>query len=433
MLLSGAVAIYALHGAAMLAGLGHGPLDAGHWPPWWVVVTLCALWVIALQAYCLDGIAWAPFVALGMGILVVLINTLGGGVSFVAYGDAGYLPMVIAQGERFSRWLLGTAVLSDAYPAAHALLGVSAAQWVEVLGGLVMAAFMVAIMVTSRGRLAYLFPLMTPMWMVFSSGYDEYYPFIAGVYVYFVILMYQRELPNRYWVPILSAAMPLLYIAFAPLGALLLIRYWIDHPASRAKSLCLSAVVYIAGLVALWPGGPVDYVSALYLDLNLGEVNTAYAPYQGASASDYSPFFSLSYALSLQHGRELLYMLLAGTGVVIPLLLLVGLVVLAVRGRAACFTGKPNLSRVLFIAFVLWQILYFVFMIPKLGPFVDIDLFFSVYFLLAMLAGLICDKWISYMSDRAGRLARYYLVAACLGAGLGSGFLILLIGVLPKG
>ena len=125
-------------------------------------------------------------------------------------------------------------------------------------------------------------------------------------------------------------------------------------------------------------------------------------------------------------------MLLAGTGVMILLLLLVGLVVLAVRGRAACFTGKPNLSRVLFIAFVLWQILYFVFMIPKLGPFVDIDLFFSVYFLLAMLAGLICDKWISYMSGRAGKLARYYIMAACLGAGLGSGFLILIIGVLPK-
>ncbi|MEQ5801238.1 hypothetical protein [Halomonas sp. H10-9-1] len=186
MLLSGGVAIYALHGAAILAGLGHGPLDAGHWPSWWVVVTLCALWVIALQAYCFDGRVWAPFVALGIGILTVLINTLGGGVSLVSYGDAGYLPMVIAEGERFSRWLLGTAVLSDAYPAAHALLGVSAAQWVEVLGGLVMAAFTVAIMVTSRGRLAYLFPLMTPMWMVFSSGYDEYYPFIAGVYVYFL-------------------------------------------------------------------------------------------------------------------------------------------------------------------------------------------------------------------------------------------------------
>ncbi len=39
-----------------------------------------------------------------------------------------------------------------------------------------------------------------------------------------------------------------------------------------------------------------------------------------------------------------------------------------------------------------WQIFYFFFMLPKLGPVKDIDLYFSVYLTIAFVAGLLVDE-----------------------------------------
>ncbi|MGM0983738.1 MAG: hypothetical protein ACQEXG_09965 [Pseudomonadota bacterium] len=431
MLLFGLAAMYAIHAFSLLAGLDQGPLAREAWPGWSTVIVSCGLVVVALQRYCFDRRSWLPILIVGVGLAVVLANVFMEFVAFTPYGDARYLPMVIERGEPFSRWLLGTAALSSTYPVMNMLLGIHPDEWVKVTGALVMAAFTAAIIINSRGRLAYLLPVMTPMWMVFSSGYDEYYPFIAGVYVYFVIALYHSRLPSGLWVPVLAAVMPLLYIAFAPLGALLLIRYWIDHPALRLKSLLVASLTYVLGISMLWPGGAVPYVAALYSDLNLGEVNTAYAPYQGESFSDYSPFFGFSYALSRQHFLELLYMLAAGAGVFVAMLTLVAAIWLAVVSRPFRWRRKLEPSSLIFAALVVWQLYYFVFMIPKLGPFLDIDLFFSFYLILAVVAGAMCDKCLSVLTEKSQQVVRYYLLSACAGAGFATCYLLLVIGVLP--
>ena len=61
-----------------------------------------------------------------------------------------------------------------------------------------------------------------------------------------------------------------------------------------------------------------------------------------------------------------------------------------------------------------------IWMIPRLGPVVDIDLFFSVYLTLAFLAGLLLDL----EEDEPGALTRPILTAAVLAAASASSSLL---------
>jgi hypothetical protein len=62
------------------------------------------------------------------------------------------------------------------------------------------------------------------------------------------------------------------------------------------------------------------------------------------------------------------------------------------------------------------QLLYFMFMIPKLGPILDIDLFFTVYLTIGFVAGALGDKMLQAVRSDVRSNWTMCFVAASLGS-----------------
>ena len=83
--------------------------------------------------------------------------------------------------------------------------------------------------------------------------------------------------------------------------------------------------------------------------------------------------------------------------------------------HAVARVGWPSLRALgpLFVV-LLMQIHYLVFMIPKLGPSNDVDLFFSVYFTLAFVVGLVLD---TRLTDESKAVSTRYLILSAAAGG----------------
>lgn len=367
------------------------------------------------------------------GIVVGVVAGLGvidgttGWFSFRSFGDTGFLPNLVAAGAPFTRWLAGSVVLAGLYEWLREyewLPAISASSFVEVAGALWMGLASVALLIWKRGRWEVLLPLTTPIWLLLMTGYDEYYPFIAPALLLSLYLILSPALPGSRWIPVLAGLLPLLYIAYAPLALLLILRYVWEHPRQGVVAALVSATVYFGGISLLWPDGLEGYLEALTGNLNLGEKNTLFARYQGHSASALSPFFSMRYALSAEHLRDLAFMVLLGAGWCIPLLAAlcaspaIGALGASLRRRRAPALVVPAVA-------IGWQLFYLLFMIPKLGPTQDLDLFFSVYLLSAVLAGSLVDKGLPLLPASRQVLARSLILATAV-AGNGAILAVLL-------
>ena len=149
-----------------------------------------------------------------------------------AGGDSSNLRSVIESGMPYPRWLVGTAVLNWLhtsvweYPAVANHLPPSVTfpdGFAAVMATVSMAAGTVALLSQWPGRLAILFPTLVPVWLMFSAGYLEYYPFIACPLLATLMWLFDKPLKERSpnAVGLLAAALPLLYVGFAPLGVLI--------------------------------------------------------------------------------------------------------------------------------------------------------------------------------------------------------------------
>ena len=249
-----------------------------------------------------------------------LSNTFLNHIEFIRYGDAGFLPWAVETNIPFTRWLAGSAVLGWLYAIIQLLqIDISASELVKVAGSLVMAASSCLLVFRYPGRLAILISLLTPVWWIFISGYDEYYPFIAGAFVYSLAIFHYESLEGR---PVFTAAnaalLALLYIGFLPMSMLLVAKYFYQNRSARILSLILLVAFYLLGVAVFWPESIIDYFQSLPSDMNLGEKNTVYTPYIGQSISGNSPWFKPGYALSATHLLHLLHMQLWGGGWLIP-------------------------------------------------------------------------------------------------------------------
>lgn len=258
---------------------------------------------------------------------------------------------------------------------------------------------------------------------MFSSGYNEYYPWVAGLFLFALAALCQDEL--RDWKPwqigLLAAWLPIFYIGFAPLSAILILYSIWKNPSRIFKVVGFTLLFYLAAILVFWQGGVPLFFKELYTSLNLGESYTLYLPYQGKSAGDISIFFQLTYALGAEHLADLTHMAFWGGGATALLLLLVAVL----RRFMVHSTPKQPFKNLLpGLVILAWQWFYFLFMIPKLGPVKDVDLFFTTYLVTAFFAGKLLDSG-------KEELTRLFSLAALLGNTVVILLYLLLWGITP--
>ena len=177
------------------------------------------------------------------------------------------------------------------------------------------------------------------------------------------------------------------YVAFIPLGLLLLLYFAVRKPR-QIIILTLSFLGAFFLITKAFYGSPEQYLSSLPACMNLGEKNMP-ALWAGKSAAPDSPFFASSYALSWVHAKEAAFMYDCAGGVAfIPLL---GW--LLIRNSRTAVKELVRGYTLLGFLIVGWFLFYLLFMVPKLGLVRDCDLFFGTYITIAFFTGHLFDKW----------------------------------------
>jgi hypothetical protein len=337
-------------------------------------------------------IVW--FIIFGSVILQIL-----GLLKLLGYGDQGQLAGMLVNGIVWPRWLGGSAILLYMYGLWTAVPALSmyandldaVTMFVKVTGHLVMLLISINALNRWRNRMSVILPLATPIYLMFSLGYDEYYPFIAGLFLVFLMTILEKEpaKQNVYWFGFLLALLPVFYFPFLIVSLIALVYYWVFYSSIRLKLLFTFLSVYVLSVFLFWSSDKGNYIASVVYTLNTGDRNTIFARYIGQSAGNGSVFFKLQNVVSWEHFNDLFYMLFWSGNMVVGILLGICIYYLLTKGAWKSFIASPRVP--LLAMLFIWQLFYFVFMLPKLGPRTDIDLFFSFYIFLAFVTGHILD------------------------------------------
>ncbi len=357
----------------------------------------------------------------------------------IAYGDSRHFTKYLRNNQVFPRWFLGTAIMTRIYEhlwpfVSRHLPGTLSSPdgLIRAAGAFLMGGASVIFLRTHGDRLALLVPLLSPVWLMFCTGYNEYYPFIAFVYIGFLFMLSGRlEARSPVSVAAVSSLLLLSYTAFVPLGLMLIAVYWFTAGLKKGlAALLITVAVCVTAFAILWPETFSAFTSGYRDALNLGEKNTHYAAYIGRAAGDTTPFFRLSYAVSAEHILHLAFMFLFSTGTV-PLLLFAAIAVLYLKKRFPA--GIERRKGTIFLgALLLFQLCYSVLLIPKLGPIKDIDLFFSVYLTLGFAAGFAGDGFLESITAERRDILKNCIVASCIGSSTVLLAHLLWLGIIPS-
>jgi hypothetical protein len=322
------------------------------------------------------GPTWPPagvLVGAGLTLLWAITCVLfaRGTLPLRPYGDGAAIPGFLQNGYVYPRWPLGMLGLVTAYTAWPAMP-------LELIAATAMLASTWLLLQRWPNRLAVLLPMLTPVWWLFSSGYVEYYPFVAGAWIAALAWLFERPLRTHDGreCGVVAGLLFALYVGFAGLSALITI-------IKPKRALPWAAITAAVLLTICHPAGLPSFTRQLLAEMNFGEAHTMYRLYQGQAAGDSSICFRTAYALSWPHVKDLLYMAAFGGGPLTFVLFGLG----AWRAR----TLRRDARVLAGGALVAWQVYYFVFMIPKMGPLVDVDLFFTTYLTVAFMAGAMLD------------------------------------------
>ncbi len=330
-------------------------------------------------------------------LLLSLINLNYKLIPLLYYGDHGSLDVIVKQGRPFTRWFLGSTALIITYyhfwlPFFSKIFIII--PYIQLLSTLVLGISTLLLIKSFGNKLFLVLPIFSPLWILFSTGYDEYYPFIAPVYLLLLIWIYvlkkESKTKDIVFIGALIGLLPLVYIGFAPISLLLFIYFFMTNP-NRAPLILISSITFFClAILKFWPFGFHNFFFELIHQMNLGEISTEYPKYFGKSASVYSTNFNISYTLSPEHLKDLVFMVIFGGGLLNLLLLLIGLYY-TIKDKLSHHIIPPLSLRILTIAIIAQQTYYLFFMIPKMGPVKDIDLFFSVYITWGFFAGIIWE------------------------------------------
>lgn len=311
--------------------------------------------------------------------ILASLNVLTHAIVLQAYGDTGHLPYLVANSLLLPRWMLGTALLCTGY---RALPGIDPTTYVCLANVVVVALTALILAWHDRGRLRAWLLLLCPTLLMFASGYDEYYPVVVAPLLLLLVLI---DRPIDSIRPIsLGLTLALLaawYIPLAVAAAAVGLSYMVQRPRRAILAGAVAMSTYFSLLALFWPGGPAAYPADLQAALYVGDQYTAFTRYVGHIAPG-SIFFRLDYVFTLEHLADLGYMGL-WSGASLPLLLPLALLI-----RWHC----PRPRNWLMIALLAQQLLYTVFMAPKLGPRQDIDLFGTTVICQAFIIGSALDR-----------------------------------------
>jgi hypothetical protein len=335
------------------------------------------------------------------------------------YGDNGFLSERIDANMLFERWMLGSKFLNSIYYSIwyplvnHNLLPFPAGAdiFLRLSGGIWMGLFSFFLIKRYPNKLSIVLPLILPLWILLLSGYNEYYPFIAPILLGIMVFLSQSDMKtiSPIWMGLLMSAFGLAYAGFLPISMIILFIYALRVGFRKSLIAGLFSIVFTILFIAiLWPTSLPEFLKLYIHHLNLGERNTIYTAYRG-NALAYTPFFTLKYSLSWSNLKDKFFMFFWGGG----LALIAGIIAAtwiwlkryiepvkhARVDSSSTNIEKPDKINFLTIGLVaLWQCIYIIIKIPRLGPFVDIDLFFSVYIILAYVTGLLFDKILQDLS-----------------------------------
>ena len=318
---------------------------------------------------------------------------------FFSYGDWETLVGVIKGPGVFARWALGSTVLSSIYIALTSFIAqVTAAKFLSVFSSLFVLGATCLTIKKSEGRLSYLLPLMSPMWIAFCFGYDEYNAFVAPIFLLTALWTFFGDQPKSVTVASICAGLlPALYVGLGPISIIVMLKVLvpIKNWNQRVKAIAIWLVAYVGAIEFSWPAGHISYLRNLTSDLMLGSVGG----YEGMASSEKSPFFNIQTVLSPDHLSGVAYMLIFGAGLASIIFFLAVLAMPALGLTKVRKTVSPLISlgwiQWLFVA---WSVFYIVALMAKLGPTGDIDAFYSSYIIISIVVGLVVDR----ISQRSG-------------------------------
>jgi len=303
------------------------------------------------------------------------------------YGDFNQLPTEIAKSIVSPRWLIGSSILVFLYHSIVLPISSSfqSVAFVLLAGSLLMCLFSFFIMKTYPNHLTVILPFFSPIWFLFLSGYNEYYPFIAPAFICILLLLSDDRISkiNPIFIGIIAAFFCLLYVGFVPIGLFLIFVFFIRKGWKNGFISLVSMGLSIFLLIFIfWPDNISTFFPAYYSTLNIKDSEL----FPGKLMT-HLPFFKFSFAFSSDNISRISSDFFWAGGFVS--LLIIGL---------SIFKKKINLGQnliqrktlYLFIL-ILFQVFYFIFMVPRLGGLQDIDLFFTVYLVFSFVAGLLSD------------------------------------------
>ena len=318
---------------------------------------------------------------------------------FFSYGDWETLVGVIKGPGVFARWALGSTVLSSIYIALTSFIAqVTAAKFLSVFSSLFVLVATCLTIKKSEGRLSYLLPLMSPMWIAFCFGYDEYNAFVAPIFLFVALWIFFGEQPKSVTVASICAGLlPAVYVGLGPISIIVMLKLLVPRKNwnERVKSIAIWLVAYVGAIEFSWPAGHISYLRNLTSDLMLGSVGG----YEGMASSEKSPFFNIQTVLSPDHLSGVAYMLIFGAGLasIIFFLAVLAMPVLGLTKVRKTVSPLISLGWIQWL-FVAWSVFYIVALMAKLGPTGDIDAFYSSYITISIVVGLVADR----VSERWG-------------------------------
>jgi hypothetical protein len=315
---------------------------------------------------------------------------------FKNYGDVFFLKNWINANIPFSRWLVGTTLLIDVFEFVnHFVVSLSAPVFITVASAACMIISTLVVLKSFGNKAFVVLPITTPIWLLLSSGYDEYYPFIAGVFLVVALwILLDRELTNTGFFFAVAGVLPAIYSGFVLLGGFLILKLFLQVKSAKKffLGLTISAASFLFAIEASWPMGHSNYLGHLYNELGTGDTRSIHN-YEGSSMAESLPFYSFRSAFSGFHLRDVLFstFFAGGVAVVGLILVLFGKHVKRIRssGNLEMFNAKKFS---LPIVFLLWNLFYLVFVQAKLGPVMDIDLFFGQNLVFAIWCGFLLEK-----------------------------------------
>ena len=326
-------------------------------------------------------------------LLLAIIEKLLNADLFANYGDDGQITGLLEAGVPFCRWLIGTSVLVKLFKFFQLFYdALSAKVFAEISGAIIMFFLSTFLIIRRRTQAMIILPLTTPVWVLFCLGYNEYYPFIAGIFVLVSIWLINRKPSEQlfFWAAI-AGLLPVVYVGFVPLAGLVIIKLFFHRKSllGFASNLLISAAVVISSAKVAWGGTLSSLLERLKSDLLIGD-RGAVDEYIGKALPNIPGTFKIPYAFSFWHFQDLAFIALFSGGVAF---LLFWIPFGSVSTKKYVLKLKNfRTDSLMLVLLVVSHLIFLLFYIPKLGPTRDIDLYFSTVLSISICLGARLDQ-----------------------------------------